>query len=187
MGGCQGLQSEWQAPPHSHHMFFFLHLINTYSSGLHARYSSTHLTNIALVNPHTRLLTRQYCQPHFQERKLIPERLRNLFRVLQPVGVEPWVQPRQSAPEAVLSPLCHPASSPAARVLATISGNRSMIPPHWLRNLEPRQTSGRGQLGVCQSSRPCRSSYSVPSKPPTSRPLHILFLLPRARFPSLFA
>lgn len=168
-------------------MFFFIHLINTYSSGLHARRSSTHLTNIALVNPHTRLLTRQYCQPRFQERKLILERLRNLFKVLQPAGVEPWVQPRQSVPEAVLSPLCRPASPPAARVLATISGNRSMFTPHWPRSLEPRQTSGRGQLGMCQSSRPCRILYSVPSKPRTSRPLHILFLPPRARFPSLFA
>ena len=85
---------ERQAPPFSCCMFFLIHLINTalgYVPG-------THLHTFTLVNPHIRLLTRQYREPHFQGRRLSPERLSNLPKALQPVGGEPWVQSRQPHP-----------------------------------------------------------------------------------------
>jgi len=104
VGACQGLQSR-VAGTSLRLLHVFLDSFNKHSSGLCARYSSTHFINITLVNPHTRLLTHQYREPHFQGRRLSPERLSNLSKALQPVGGEPGVQSRQPVPEAVVSPL----------------------------------------------------------------------------------
>lgn len=140
MGGSQGLQSR-AAGTSLQLLHVFLDSFNKHGSGLCARYSSAHFTNITLVNPHTRLLTRQYREPHFQGRRLSPERLSNLPKALQPVGGEPWVQSRQPAPEPVVSPLCLAASSP---------GNLSILIPHWLWSSEPQQTSGKGLTSAAE-------------------------------------
>ena len=85
MGGSQGLQSR-AAGTSLRLLHVFLDSFNKHSSGLCARSSSTHFTDITLVNPHTRLLTRQCQEPHFQGRRLSPERLSNLSKALQPVS-----------------------------------------------------------------------------------------------------
>lgn len=176
MGGSQGLQSR-AAGTSLRLLHVFLDSFNKHSSGLCARSSSTHFTNITLVNPHTRLLTRQCREPHFQGRRLSPERLSNLSRALQPVGCEPWVQSRQPAPEAVVSPLCHAASSP---------GNLSILIPHWFWSSEPQQTSGRGLTSVAEcvaGSHMLLELLPCSSKPPTSGLCRYCFCCPENAFP----